>query len=137
MSLSCLTCGNEHPSRMRWYEDGTRICNNCGLSDGGGVPDVFWNGKPEENLADDPNTGNPRIFASKGEKAAYLKEKGLMEAGDKVHGAPWSSLYNNRRNDSRAEVLQSLRKVKQMGIDVRRQEYLRIIKEGERYAKKA
>lgn len=97
------------------------------------VPDVYWDGKPEHNLADDPITGKPRIFSSKGEKATYLRERGLQEAGDPVHGAPLSLSNQKHETDSRSQVRDALRRVQEMGKDRRRQEYLRIIKQGRRY----
>lgn len=98
-------------------------------------PDVFWDGKPEENLADDPRTGKPRVFHSKGQKSAYLKEKGIMEAGDKYHGAPVQISQNQLRKavDGRHEVQMAIKKVKEMGKDQRHQEYLKIIREGQRH----
>lgn len=98
---------------------------------------MFWDGKPEENLADDPVTGKPRVFFSKAEKAAYLKERGLREAGDRLHGAPaelWRNQNQIPKTDTRHEVKMALKKVQEMGRDRRRQEYLRIQKEGRRYA---
>jgi len=92
---------------------------------------VYWDGKPEENLADDPVTGQPPVFFSKGHKAAYLKSRGIVEAGDRVHGAP-AMTSTPPKLDSRHEVRMALKKVSEMGRDVRRQEYLRIIKEGQR-----
>lgn len=106
-----------------------RYCREC-RSPKSSVPDVYWDGKPEHNLADDPNTGQPRVFFSKGEKAAYLKSRGIMEAGDRHHGAPVQMYQNqNRKIDSRNEVQMALRKVKEMGADRRRQEYMRVVKE--------
>ena len=106
-----------------------RYCREC-RSPKAVPPDVYWDGKPEHNLADDPMTGRPRVFMSKGQKAAYLKERGIMEAGDRVHGAPiMAHKEQERKPVSRADVQESLRKVRQMGKDVRRQEYLRIQKE--------
>ena len=108
-----------------------RFCREC-RKPKVGVPDIFWDGKPEENLADDPNTGQPRVFFSKGEKARYLQERGLMEAGDRVHGAPVQLSQNQtRKTDSRPQVQEALRKVKQMSPDYRRNEFLRIKKEAE------
>jgi hypothetical protein len=109
-----------------------RFCRWC-VSGTVSDPDVFWDGKPEENLADDPVTGKPRVFISKGQKAAYLKDHGLMEAGDSVHGAPvMFHREHSRKPDSRHETLMAIKKIKEMGQDVRRQEYLRIKKEGQR-----
>lgn len=104
-----------------------KICRSCMIPKAG-IPDVFFDGKPEENLADDPQTGKPRVFASKGEKAAYLKERGIVEAGDRFHGAPFQATAPEKRN-SRDVVREALHRVKQMGQDVRRQAYLKIVKE--------
>lgn len=118
-----------------WGKGIKRFCKECRRPKAG-VPDVFFDGRPEEGLADDPNTGKPRVFFSKGEKAAYLKERGLMEAGDRYHGSPVEIHKNqNQKTDTRHEVKMALKKVKEMGRDVRRQEYLRICKEGGRYAR--
>src|SRR3990167_10156425 len=117
LSFSIISTNNDYK----------RFCRDCRTGKST-AHDVFWDGKPEENLADDPITGKPRVFSSKGEKAAYLKEKGLVEAGDRVHGAPLEAHKNQeiKRNDSRHEVKMALKKIKEMGIDVRRQEYLKI-----------
>lgn len=112
-----------------------RICRLC-RNPKSGMPDVFWDGKPEENLADDPVTGKPRVFASKAEKAAYLRDRGLVEAGDRVHGAPLSlATQTNQRSNSRDEVRRALSMVKQMGRDVKRQAYLKILKENRHRAR--
>ena len=97
-----------------------------------GLPDVYWDGKPEHGLADDPATGKPRVFSSKSEKSAYLKERGLVESGDRVGGAPSSYFSSEKVVDHRVSAMQALQHVKQMGKDVRRQEFLRIVKEGGR-----
>jgi len=111
-----------------------RFCKMC-CNPKSYVPDVYWDGKPEENLADDPRTGKPRIFSSKGEKSAYLKSRGIAEAGDRIHGAPIEIHKNQERNvDSRHEIKMALKQVKEMGQDVRRQAYLKVLKEGRRYA---
>lgn len=105
-----------------------RTCRNGSINS----HDVYWDGKPEINLADDPLTEKPREFLSKGHKAAYLRDRGLMEAGDRYHGAPVSFYKNQERKavNSRNEVRSALKKVKEMGRDRRRYEYLKIVKEG-------
>lgn len=111
-----------------------RYCRFC-TNPKANVPDVYWDGKPEINLADDPVTGQPRVFSSKGEKAAYLKERGLIEAGDRKHGAPIEmAREKEERPSSRDEVRKTLQHIRNMGQDVRRQQYLKIMKEGRRYA---
>lgn len=118
---------------QKWGDGIIRFCREC-RSPRSAVPDVYWDGKPEGNLADDPVTGQPRVFLSRGQKAAYLKERGLMEAGDRVHGAP--VMFHKEqvapRKDTRHEVRMALKRVREMGRDVRRQQYLRIVREGQR-----
>jgi hypothetical protein len=105
-------------------------CNVCGQVGSVGVADVYWDGTPEHGLPDDPKTGEPHVFASRSEKARFLRENHLVEAGDRVHG---SMIRHSRGNDetpqdSRQEVERALAHVRKMGRDVRRQEYLRIVK---------
>jgi hypothetical protein len=142
MIFFCNGCGQNKDFRdcRLWIvpEKGTmlRYCKIC-RTVRASVPDVYWDAKPEENLADDPRTERPRVFSSKGEKAAYLKSRGLMEAGDRVHGAPVSFMHNQNRKvvDSKAEVQAALQKVKKMSPDYRRQEFLKIVKEGQNRAR--
>jgi len=118
----------------KWGEGIKRFCRNC-RAPKAYLPDVYFDGKPEENLADGPD-GKPRVFFSKGEKAAYLKSRGIMEAGDRVHGAPVQVHKNQERKvDTRHEVQMALKKVREMGRDNRRQEYLKICRENGRYAR--
>lgn len=105
-----------------------RFCRHC-KSGTVEFADVYWDGKPEINLADDPLTGQPRVFLSKGQKASYLKERGLREAGDRIHGAPIEMTKVERKYDSRHDVKMAIKQVKEMGKDVRRQAYLKILKE--------
>jgi hypothetical protein len=98
------------------------------------VADVYWDGKPEVDLADDPTTGRPRVFSSRAEKAQYLKEHNIVQVDSRVHGAPLSSINvpQGTKSDSRDEIRKALADVKKMGIDYRRQQYLKIVKEGKR-----
>lgn len=137
----CGSCGTLNPSS--WgsstarAEDGSYAewCGECSVASFAGVPDVFWDGKPEENLADGPD-GKPRVFVSKGQKARYLQERGIYEAGDRFHGAPFTGLVPGDRAAKAREFQHSAaearRKVEGMGRDVKRQEILRIIKESSR-----
>lgn len=118
----------------KWGHGIKRYCKEC-RSPSAGVPDVYWDAKPEINLADDPHTGQPRVFFSKGQKAAYLRERGLLEAGDRIHGAPIQhSKIQAPKQDAHDAVKKSLQMVKDMGRDNRRQAYLKILKEGRRFA---
>lgn len=137
MRFICNGCDKEQTNFARGVisakgAEYMRFCSSC-IKPRVGVPDVYWDGKPEENLADDPATGKPRVFASPGEKASYLKSRGIMEAGDRVHGAPPETWKNGtQRTNSRHEVQMALKKVREMGRDNRRQEFLKITKENQR-----
>ena len=142
--MTCGGCGNSDASKTQSgfvkSETGQRIfsesCEKCGFTGNVWLPDVYFDGKPEENLADGQD-GKPRVFSSKRDKAIYLKQQGIVEAGDTVRGAPISSMDKSVRKDpfSRERIAESRAQVKKMGVDFRRQEVLRIIKESERYAK--
>jgi hypothetical protein len=100
-----------------------RYCRLC-VSGTVKVHDVYWDGKEEHGLADGPD-GKPRVFGSKGEKAAYLKERGLVEAGDRIRGS-FPTVEEPPKVDSRAAVREALRKVAQTPAHKRREEFLRI-----------
>lgn len=111
--------------QREYYE----YCNVCGDAGPVYVPDVFWNGKPEENLADGDD-GKPRVFLSKGQKAMYLREKGIREAGDKFHGAPNTVIVSDdkgaRKLRNKEEVIAARRKVESMSRDYRHNEFMRL-----------
>ena len=135
--MLCSGCDNQNAShvssRFVDVESGGReyveCCEICGVVQNIWTPDVFWDGKPEENLADGPD-GKPRVFSSKRDKALYLRSKGIFEAGDFRHGAPMSAVDIPARNSlkSREQVRAAMNKVKNMGIDVRRREMAKINK---------
>lgn len=138
MSFFCVSCSNNKDEQdfaflliEKWGQGIKKYCRECrGGTHSAGIPDVYWDGKPEQNLANDPHTDQARVFFSKGHKAEYLKSRGLMEAGDRYHGAPVQFSQNqNRRVDGKVEVQKALHMVKQMGKDNRRQAYLKIMKE--------
>lgn len=118
--------------RIRMYQDGAEFCDRCGDAGRAALPDVYWDGTAEHGLADDPRTGQPRVFASKGEKARYLRERGLVEGGDKIHGATPFSTGSGPRENPRDVAMKALHHVKQMGRDQKRKEILRILKEANR-----
>ena len=124
------TAKNEDGSYVEW-------CDECSKGSHAVVYDVYWDGKPEENLADGPD-GKPRVFLSKGQKARYLRERGLSEAGDRVHGAPFTSIYKedpaDRKRRNVHSVSEARRKVEQMGKDVRRQAILKVVHDARNYA---
>lgn len=125
--MECGNCGNQKAYRTI-SGNGWESCDRCGEVPSVGVADVFWNGGEEHGLADDPATGRPRVFGSKGEKAAYLRSRNLSEAGDKFHGAP-PSVTSAESRQSGLDAQQAIRLVRSMGADVRRREFNRIMKE--------
>lgn len=69
-----------------------RFCKDCVSGVGKGAPDVYY-GKEygsgiafEENIAD-PKTGKPIPFYDKASKLAAMRQAGVVEAGDRKHGA--------------------------------------------------
>ena len=131
-------CGNEnavhYSARFVKNETGQNVyvesCEKCGDAGNVWLPDVYFDGKPEENLADGPD-GKPRSFASKRDKAIYLKSQGICEAGDTFHGAPFTSLVSedreSRRRRIKQEVVEARRKVQSMSPEYRHNEFMRIM----------
>lgn len=75
----CLNCQSEtFTNKKVWIEDGMmmNLCDQCGDFFVSGVPDVFFKTAYKSRALDVE-------FTSKGQKAAYLKEHGLSEAGDR------------------------------------------------------
>lgn len=139
----CGSCGALNPSSWGTStarnEDGSYAewCGGCSGGSFAALPDVYWDGKPEENLADGPD-GKPITFISRGQKAKYLAERGICEAGDRFHGAPYTSVRkedaSSRRSRMAHEVAEARRKVESMGRDARRQAILKVIKEARAHA---
>lgn len=145
--MLCAGCGNDKAYRqVIWHEkdeDGKlhmfECCDRC---DGSGMtgsnlePDVYVQpGVPEENLPDDPRTGKAPVFYSKREMAGFLKERGMVQVRDKEHGGvsiPQSFTGNGGRVDrsSRSwhESRMQVKHIREMGIDQRRQAYLKAVK---------
>lgn len=138
--MRCDGCGTEDAFRVRavwdkYLQEKIECCDRCGNAGAAGLPDVYWDGKPEHGLADDPVTGQPRVFSSKREKAQYLRDRNLVEAGDRVRGSHVTAGSQDVSVGSRGHsdvARRALHKVSQMGRDFRRQEYLRIVKESGR-----
>lgn len=133
----CETCGEKFPARRQYIDETkTWICDKCGASEIY-FPDIFWDGRPEENLADGAD-GKPVTFLSRSHKARYLADRGIREAGDTVHGAPFTSLVSRdkeqKKRDNMHAIGEARRKVEQMGKDVRRQALLKVISDARRYA---
>lgn len=87
-----------------WRIDGANncfvYCRGCYYGSGPSVPDVYL-GKGsgvqyEENIAD-PKTGQPIPFYDKTSKLAAMKQAGVKEVGDRVHGARNESHLNRKK----------------------------------------
>lgn len=134
----CGGCGN--PEAWRTVSgNGWEACNKCDGSTRSASnlePDVYFvPGKPEDNLPDDPRTGKPPVFYSKREMATFLKERGLVQVRDKEHGGisiPPSfnggSRGVDRNSKSWHESRMQVKHLREMGIDQRRQAYLKAVK---------
>lgn len=69
-----------------WVEEGeiVTICDQCGLNGSANLADCYWPGHAYKSTSLDVE------FTSRGQKAKYLKEHGLSEAGDvKFKGQNW------------------------------------------------
>lgn len=119
--MLCNGCGNDSASRVRvgfWEtEDKNReqyeYCNRCGEVGSANLPDVFFDGKPCQNLCG--ADGRPMEFTSKGHKAKYLKEHNLSEAGDKIHGAPIDYTKRLHKQQSRESIRSEIKDAIQKG----------------------
>ena len=107
-------CGNVSAPRMS-YRGGRWLCSQCSdVAFNTWIPDVYWDANPCDHAVDD--NGNPMTFLGKRHKALWLREHGISEAGDRVHGAPISCIPNERKPDRekiRREVRESYFKAKE------------------------
>lgn len=92
--MICSGCGNENARRVRIvYDEDDRIetCEDCGRLTSLYYPDVYFPGEPymDPNLVRPTDVHSPDgiLVRSKRHKAALLREQGLVERGDRVHGA--------------------------------------------------
>lgn len=74
---------------MRIDENGQSVetCNFCGSFSTTYIPDVYWPGHSHTNPNITDRMGNPIYLESRQHKARVMKEQGLSEAGDRVHGS--------------------------------------------------
>ena len=128
--MICGGCGNENAFRF-FKSRNFECCDRCSNLNAFGTPDVYWDGKEEHGLPDDPKTGKPMVFGSKFEKARYLKEHNLVESGDRIRGGHATIFRDTpKQDDSMEAVNKALAFVKQMGSDRRREEFRKILKSG-------
>lgn len=88
---ACGTCGSEGWFQMRSIVEGVDVvdwCSDCEMPvQVGGVPDAYLPriGMIFENLCD--SMGKPIPIMSKAHKMQVMREKGVVEAGDRHHGS--------------------------------------------------
>lgn len=106
--MICDTCGNTKAYKMQKSGDLPWLCDRCG--DPGSIyfPDVYFkSGETYENLCDEK--GVPIEFKSRADKAIYMKQHGLREAGDR-------NPFRRDTDDSykrRTEVRQAIQKARE------------------------
>jgi hypothetical protein len=100
----CLNCGTTDDSTFRyWCIDAKNfcyvLCRNC-RKGSTAVPDVYYGYgsgiHSEENIAD-PKTGEPIPFWDKTSKREAMRRAGVMECGDRVHGARNDDMTQEKR----------------------------------------
>lgn len=114
MSLVC-DCGNKDALRTRsWYENGeiVSVCDQCMDFTPTATPDVYFRkaGETYKNLCD--NMGTPIPIMSKAHKAQVMREKGVVEAGDRTRGStalPSKSWIEGTREHRKKEFDQKYR----------------------------
>ena len=93
--MKCNGCGNEHASKIHIYYITTELkerlkmekCDSCGVVSSPYLPDVYFEHPYfDEHIADLKNPQGMWI-ESKSDKARKMKNLGLRESGDRVHGA--------------------------------------------------
>ena len=65
------------------------FCTQCIAGNTVGVPDVWYgygSGEHTEENICDPKSGQPIPFSSKASKLAAMRQAGVHEVGDRVHG---------------------------------------------------
>jgi hypothetical protein len=104
--VGCYSCGKMDGDGVRFRKgintpDNVSywLCDCCHNGTSASKPDV-WYGygsgtHTEENICD-PKTGNPIPFSSPRGKLEAMRKAGVVEAGDKFHGA--RSTFTNKRH---------------------------------------
>jgi len=90
MALDCDGCGNEKAASLfiSYGKEGRIcICDRCGHTGIASSPDVYWPGHTYESQNITDRMGKPIPLTSKRQKAKIMKEMGLKEVGDRVHGS--------------------------------------------------
>lgn len=88
--MNCDSCKSEEAIRVS-YSGGKESCDRCGSMPSFRFSDVFFSGKSgphfEPNLAEPNKSPLGSIVYSREHKARLMRELGVKESGDRVHGA--------------------------------------------------
>ena len=90
--MRCNRCGSDDSIRMRIiYDTETNrtheICDRCGFRTSVCIPDTYFRTPYfDENLADEQHT-HGQFIESKRHKAQIMRQLGIREAGDRIHGS--------------------------------------------------
>lgn len=89
--MHCSGCNREDAWNVRTIVDKGEFvssCNFCGGYRPAGLEysDVYFPGPHScQNITDD--NGKPVFFETRSQKAQYMREKGIQEAGDRIRGS--------------------------------------------------
>ena len=88
--MFCNNCGNDKAVSLRVKiikAQESYSCNLCGGVKPPWFPDVYFKEPYFEGFLADSKNPNGIYFNSRNEKARKMKELGIREAGDKIHGS--------------------------------------------------
>lgn len=87
--MTCSGCGNQEAHHLSFNTAGECSCNACGSRAGSfKFSDVYFKGPGfESHLADPDKSPKGNFVNSREQKAMLMKQLGVREVGDKVHGA--------------------------------------------------
>ncbi len=90
MTMECGNCGNKeaHRWKVSFSKEGRHEnCEGCGHVGTTWQPDVYFPGMHKDpNIVD--NMGNEILLESRQHKARLMRERGMREANDRLHGGP-------------------------------------------------
>jgi len=89
--VKCDSCGNNEAVRLHASAGNPITCEKCGPLGHFRFSDVYFNQKKGEqfisNLAHDSKAPLGQVVRSREHKAAIMRELGVIESGDRRHGA--------------------------------------------------
>lgn len=98
----CSHCAHELEEKTKFVvmQKEVPVIPSVKIVRGKGMPDVYYGygsgTHSEENIAD-PQTGEPIPFWDKASKREAMRRAGVIEAGDRVHGARNEDMHPSKR----------------------------------------